>query len=491
VKPPLYDHQVTGIETLVHEPYHLLADEQGAGKTRQVIEALQELYTRDLIDRAAIVTPAPVRGVWFDPELGQLQEYLTIPAVVTEFRAKLRSWEKDGEFPTDYPEEDRILRIYVTNYEFLRRANRLKDFMAVAGERTVLICDESSYVSGHKSKQTRAIYDFRQKCGRVWLLNGTPIGDNPGNLYSQAKIMDPGILGCRNWFQFRARYAVLGGFKGKQIIKWTNQEDLMRRLKPHVTRRLKADCMDLPEKLAPVALEVPLQPKTWSLYKQMRDDCIAFLEEHRSAGAQAGVRVMRLAQITSGFLGGVTSIEDEGDPTTEEVGREKLDFQLAWVAEQLELDPNFKLLLWCRFRPELARAAAELGALFQHAGAIWGSQKKDERAAALRLLNPKTAPKGSVLLAGTTQTGMMGLDLQATHTVAYSSHDYRRLVRKQSEDRAHRSGQTHPVSYFDCVATGPDGQRTIDHLILKSLRQKEDTANWTTSQWVSALKETR
>jgi len=44
-------------------------------------------------------------------------------------------------------------------------------------------------------------------------------------------------------------------------------------------------------------------------------------------------------------------------------------------------------------------------------------------------------------------------------------------IRLQSEDRAHRIGQTNKVTYIDLVSPG-----TIDEKILKALRQKIDIA---------------
>jgi hypothetical protein len=50
-------------------------------------------------------------------------------------------------------------------------------------------------------------------------------------------------------------------------------------------------------------------------------------------------------------------------------------------------------------------------------------------------------------------------------------------------------GQTKPVAYFDILAVGPKGQKTIDHVILKARKESEEIANWTTEKWVKALKE--
>jgi SNF2 family DNA or RNA helicase len=57
----------------------------------------------------------------------------------------------------------------------------------------------------------------------------------------------------------------------------------------------------------------------------------------------------------------------------------------------------------------------------------------------------------------------------------------------QSQDRIHRLGQTHPVSYYHVLATGPKGERTIDHVIHKARQGKLDLATWTTAAWRAAL----
>ena len=62
-------------------------------------------------------------------------------------------------------------------------------------------------------------------------------------------------------------------------------------------------------------------------------------------------------------------------------------------------------------------------------------------------------------------------DLEAS-TVIYYSNSYDLEKRLQSEDRAHRIGQTGSVTYVDLVA-----EKTIDERIIKSLRSKINIAN--------------
>lgn len=530
-----YDHQAYGVEWLVDllRPEEgrvlpgglMLADEMGAGKTKQSIDAAQVLFDRDEIDRVLVIAPSPVRSVWFDSETGELQKHLwlDVEASVTEYHARIRKWHWSGRVyqpndQRDFKPRSRRLDWIITNYEFVRSASRYQRLLKIVGPRVLLILDESAMIKSHRAKQTRACASLRQRCQRVWLLNGTPIAHSPNDLFSQSRTMHPGILNCRQYFTFRAQYAVMGGFQQRQIISWRDLEGLQAKLKPYVLRRLKEDCLDLPPKLDPVTITTPLSSETWKVYKELRDELVTWLDSQTVVTtAQAPIRVMRLAQITAGFVSGAQKEEscEECDGTgighatndaclicdgagrlfpsdvvpPREVGREKLDLILDWTAQRLEEDKNLKLLLWCRFRPELKRFMVELEKRFPHVtlGALWGSQNKDERTNSLRLLKPGFAPKGPVIVVGTLGTGSVGVDLAASHEVVYCSNDYSLFKRKQSMDRVHRPGQTFPVSYLDVVATGPKGQKTVDHVIVKALQERDDLATWTTQAWVSAL----
>ncbi len=512
---PVKEHAKIGVKALVEHPFFLLADEMGGMKTAQAIIAAQFLFVNNVIDRMIVFAPASVRPVWFDPELGELAKHLwfDIPAVVTEFHARNLSWKwnKDSKEP-------RKLQIIVTNYEFMRSKNRLEQLMPLATPRTLLVGDESSSVKNHKAEQTKAFLQIRKKCGRVVLLNGTPLANGPMDLFSQCNLMHRKILANRHepdkqisYFQFKARYAVMGGWMQKQIIEYQNLEDLQARIKPYILRRLKKDCLDLPEALPPVALYVTLSEATWKVYKQMKNDMIAWLSDSTSSvSSQAATKTLRLAQITSGFLGGVQEniIEDAPEDlfssgelpektktfTVEEVGREKLDFLKEWNEERLKADPNFKVIVFSRFIPELTRMLKEMKPIFQNVGCMAGKPlifktKKEEREHALRLLNPQTTPKESVFVGGTFGTGSLGHNMTASHVMVNASSDYSPWKMEQAAARINRPGQVHVTSFFDIIATGPAGQKTIDHVIVKARRDKENINAWVASDWIKALNE--
>ncbi len=502
VKP--YDHQLVGIKKLVEQPYFMLADEMGAGKTKQVIDAAQLLYEMGIIHRVIVITPASVRSVWYDQEFGELQKHLWegTSSRVFKYRGNIEYWDwcVSG---------DSYLRWVITNYEFIRRKERLQKLLFAADHKTLLVLDESSFIKSGGANQSRACSKLRKRCGRVVLLNGTPISNSPMDMLNQGNIMSKTILECPTKTHFKARYATMApvlsrkgnplksprGFAIKVVKEWRDLEDLQRRFAPYVLRRLKKDCLDLPPKLDPVYFQVPLDADTWAKYQEMKKELVAWLTSNIVASAsQAGVKVMRLAQICSGFVGGVEEWDENGprdvDPIP--VGDEKLQLVLEWISNRYDEDPNEKLLLWCRFRPELDRLYQRLMGdstiLPIKIARLWGGQKTEEREEALHLLHPE-GPPGPGIVLGTLGTGAFGLNLSAAHTVMYVSSDSKLSVYLQSLDRVHRPGQRFPVSYFHVIATGPDGQKTIDHTIVSALRRKEDLATWTCSAWVKALEE--
>ena len=254
-------------------------------------------------------------------------------------------------------------------------------------------------------------------------MNGTPIDHSPYDMYSQGNMLSPTILETPNQQLFRSRYCVMGGWQGREIVGWNNLEDLTKRFAPYVLRRLKVDCLDLPEKMPPVTITATLTPNTWKLYREMRDDLVTWLSNaEASVASQTITKVMRLAQITSGFVGGVEEqgIEEEDVPefidmsswiekghtpkqiqgaaiTTKIIGDEKLKVFLQWHKEQVEMNPNFKCVVWCRFRNEVERLREALRDTKGHPdveiGTIWNGPR-DEREHAVRLMNPHTAPDG-------------------------------------------------------------------------------------------------
>lgn len=554
-KLPPFVHQREDTEWLVEQLYAFIASEMRTGKTKIVIDAAQFLYTAGKINQVIVVTPAPVRDVWADKQFGEIRKHLWdgIHATVTEYHARTRTWTTGGT-------EDPSLDFYVTNFEFLRAPTRLNELFKVCGPKTLLVGDESSFLKNYAAQQTRAFNALRLKCGRVVLLNGTPIFHSPLDLFSQGNILHPSILDCKFITKFKAKYAVQSPVLGlggkplttnwgtviKQIDGWVNLDDLERRFKPHTRRRLQSECLDLPPKLDPVTMTATLTTKTWRTYKTMRDELVVWLSNGNVAIAStAAIKALRLSQITGGFLSGVecAGVDDAGisiepgllesldygdgngrnnsvagetigrdardaeeDPSGIEgyqradsdgsessidiVGTEKLDVLLWFIGERLEPDPNLHLVVWSRFRNEAFRAYDAIREKFPQfqTGLLLGGQSRADRTRALSLLKPETSPVGPVCVVGIEGTGSFGIDMCAAHTCVTLSSGYSPGKSAQTLDRVYGPGQKYPIAYYNIVAVGPRGQKTIDHDILTARQTGENIAQRTAAAWVEVLK---
>lgn len=497
-----FEHQLEGIKALVKNKSFALFDEPGAGKSKQVVDAACVLAEAGKIDTVVIVAPASVRTVWVNEQIGEIKKHSWMPSVVYEYHAKVNQVWIDPAYKDAWKGN---LRWIVTNYEFLRGPNRLKELIESLSDfgNIMLVLDESAYVKSRTAQQSKAVAELRQHCDRCVILNGTPVVNNPLDLWSQFNILDKSILGkkYKNYWVFRGSYAVMGGWKNKQVVKWINLEKLTKMLAPHVLRRLKKDCLDLPDKLYTVR-EVALSAESWKRYQELKKDAVMSLGNgDQLLEPNAAVRVMRLAQVTSGHIGigqmsvVPTNAQDEAyDPRndrfvpvdTEDLSSEKIDWCVKYLTEECQAR---YVIVWCRWRRERERLHELLKKVDCHSFQLYGGQKQNERECAVAAFSearPIDAGKLCILLAQP-HAGGHGLNLIMATEVIYLSNDFSLGIRLQSEDRCHRPGQVHPVLYTDVIAVGPNGQRTIDWTIYQALKNKQDLAKMTTAAWRKEL----
>lgn len=460
------------MRALLRHPFFALFDEPGAGKSKQVIDAACLLWEASEIDTVLVCCPAQVKISWADPDFGEIQKHSFVPSLVQELRSA-RAWMHDNT----------RLQWIIVSFEFGRKNEELVADR-IRGRKVLMVADESIRISNHTADTTKVFTRLRDRyAARAVILNGTP-GDVL-KCYSQYRFLSPTIFGrYQNFYHYCRRFCtVLPRTKRNPfpIVKpGRNKEEFDRRTVPYTLRRYKS--ADIPQKIYSV-LSATLTAKTWKHYVEMRRDLITWLDANPSAAAQAVVKLLRLAQLTSGFLGGVEDLE-HNRIETREIGSEKMDAFIEWLEYRREANPNFRCIAWCRFRAELERLQAVLEQRGMRALLIMGGQSKTDRREAVNEFMTGTE---SCVLLGQPQAGGLGLNLIAAHHVVYLSNDFNFITRDQSEDRCHRRGQTQQVQYFDMLAVGPDGQKTIDHYIVKALRAKKDMQTWTAENWRKIL----
>ena len=158
-------------------------------------------------------------------------------------------------------------------------------------------------------------------------LTGTPAHNSPLDVYAQYRFLDPGIFGT-NFSAFRDRYAVMGGYGGYQVIAYRVSptlpdgqpnpyyspkldQEFQERMYSLAFRVRTGDVLDLPPEMDEER-RFDLSDSARKIYTKLYRDMVAGVGSGKVTVANALTRLLRLQQITSGFL----PVEDNEDGTT-------------------------------------------------------------------------------------------------------------------------------------------------------------------------------
>ncbi len=459
-----YDHQRKALEASWAEEYYALFMEMGTGKTKVAIDTMAVLYEAGKINAALIVAPKGVYDNWFKNE---------IPAHLPDrIERTLLRWTPAKTKRMEIDLKDFIvgdlngIKIFVMNIEAFStsRGTDAATAFLYQNPNNLVVVDESTTIKNRKAARTKNIVKLQEYSKYRRILTGSPITKSPMDLFSQCDFLKNKALGFNSYFAFQARYAniqqrTMGHRSFQQIVGYRRLDELSEKLDTFSDRVLKQDCLDLPEKVY-VRREIEFTPEQKKLYTQMKKLALAKLESGELATtASVLTQIMRLQQICCGFIQ-----PDEGEIETIPSNRLK---------ELLELSDEVqgKAIIWATYTHDILRIEEELKLRFgpDSVATYYGGTPQDQRQEIVTRFQDKADPLR--FFVGQPRTGGYGITLTAANTVIYFSNSYDLEIRLQSEDRAHRIGQTNKVTYIDMVS--PD---TIDEKILQALRSKIDIA---------------
>lgn len=172
----LFDYQRTGAKFLAENPAAFLADEQGLGKTIQVIAACDMLRLTKIV----VICPAIAKINW------------------------RREFEKWGGVERE---------VKVFSYDKMTQSKEVRNEIAKF-EPDVIVLDEAHYLKNRQAKRTKYLYgQFCRGDGlvrfadRVWLLSGTPIPNDVSDFWTHLKAIwqyplnftDYTLYFCKTW----------------------------------------------------------------------------------------------------------------------------------------------------------------------------------------------------------------------------------------------------------------------------------------------------
>lgn len=473
VNANLYKHQIRGANMALRAFGALDAKtpgggfgelfEMGCGKTLTTIAVAGALYNLGKIDRVLVVAPTSVCSVW--PH--DLNQFATFPwearVLLGDKKKRLKALNELENWPF------KALRIAVINYESTHREGIFEALAAYKPD--LIVCDESQRIKNPSAAQSKALHKLGDAAPFRMILSGTPVQNNAVDLYSQYRFLDPAVYGA-NFYAFKNRYCIMGGYGQHQIVGYRNMDELVEKEHSVAYRVTKEECLDLPQQTF-INRYVQFTDAEQAIYEQLRKSSFLELETGENVTATTILTMyLRLMQLTGGFL----TADESTRP--KQVNTAKLD-ALADIVDDYVVDAGKKLVIFARFRAEIAAIENLLRLRKIQYGSIYGDVPMEERGKIVE--DFQTNPDTKVFVAQI-QTAGLGITLHAASTAVFYSYDYNYANYAQALARIHRIGQHLPVTYIHLVVDG-----SIDEKILAALENKEDMAKTVVDSWREVL----
>ena len=453
-----YAHQLTALEKSYDKKNYGYFMEMGCGKSKVLLDNIAYLASQGEIDTAVIVAP---KGVYRNWETSEIPTHLP-----DEIQAEIYVWnpspnKAQAKELGEGAKKRGVFRILLANVEGFA-SPKLPKFVDLftRGTNYLLAVDESTTIKNPKAKRTKTLVTLGAKAKYKRILTGSPVTKSPLDLYSQCGFMDKTLLGMDSYWSFQGRYAItktqrMGSHSFQKIVGYRNLEELSDKLTSFSYRVTKDEALDLPEKIYTIRY-VGMTDEQIEYYLSLKKAAIAILEDGGLVSAPAAMtQILRLQQLLCGHLK-----TDDGEMV--EVPSRRMTALLECVEEM-----DGKTIIWSRFRYDIIRIEEELGKIYGKDNVVsyFGDTTDEQRQNAITSFQHGDAR----FFIGNPQTAGYGLTLTAATNVVYYANDFNLETRVQSEDRCHRIGQHHPVTYVDLVT-----RNTVDEHIVRVLQSKID-----------------
>ena len=492
---PLMSFQQVAVFAQSHMEGSNLWMEQGTGKTPIVIsrinyEAHQTFIKEKRMYRALIVVPKNVRTGWQK----KIMQFAIRPGKVTILsggqlnRIKLL-------VDAFKPDEKSEYTIVICSYETVLRswnAMRLVEW-------DLCTLDEAHMIKSSSTKRWKQMKELRERCVARCGLTGTPFANTLFDVFTQLEWLGEGLSGFTNYKAFKSYYGkflpkdaerkfdVLTGYQNLPIL-----QERIARLCFQVTR--KEALPELPDKTYDV-IDVIMTDRQRDFYMKLRDQLMIEIEADLQRGSDTPkqltanhilTKLLRLSQITAGYLKWDAQMNDDGDILNEDSMFEEItpNPKIEALIEFIQsTGPKDKVIVWCNWVPALKAISRRMTEVGIKNVLYYGGTSDKDRNEAERAYNEDPDMK---CFNGNPAAGGTGLDLWGhiptwvgtdkdhgcdTRYVCYLSQNWSMIHRSQSEDRAMRRGTRKSVQVLDFICPG-----TIDEEIAKRVLKKQMNA---------------
>lgn len=447
---PLWKHQEEAIRRAKDLNYFGLFFEVGTGKTRTIIEILEDKYKKHRRVLKTLILCPLIVVINFKREFekfGKINK--KIIALEGPIKKRIKTFKENPE------------SVFITNYEILYNLEIKNAIRAWRPE--VFVADELHKLKDPKAKRTKAASEIADMAMYRYGLSGTPILNTQLDLFSQVRILDRGETFGNNFSVFRARYFydANAARKGTHTYfpNWLPKpgidSELRRLISPFSMSVKKEECLDLPPLIKKEVL-VEMGSQQLKAYTQMKKDFITFIKDKACVAELAITKALRLQQIVSGYI----RTEEEIDITFDEIPRLE-------VLEKLVTDiiPTAKVIIWANFIKNYHMIERILENNKIKYTTLTGETKNRQEEV------DKFQEDDSVrVMIANPAAGGIGINLTKASYMIYYSRSFNLEHEIQSEARCYRGGseQHEKITRIDIIT-----KDSIDDIISKVLEEKK------------------
>lgn len=437
-----FQHQIEGFNYGLSNDRWLLGDEQGLGKTKQVIDIavakkLQKGYKHCLI----ICGVNGLKWNWVNEiAIHSNEESWILGQRFVKHGKKIIGSTADKL--ADLKNIENIPNYFlITNVESLRNEDIVKELQFLCKKEIIgmVAADEVHKMKNPSSQQGKGFLKIQANCQIA--MTGTPLMNTPMDLYIILKWLG---YEKHSFYMFKQHYCVMGGFGGHEIVGYHYLNELQSQLDEVMLRRLKKDVLDLPEKTH-ITEYVEMTPKQEQIYKEVTADIKANIDQIKMAQNPLA-ELIRMRQAT-GYTGILSSTIKESA---------KLDRMEELVDEAVE---NGKKVVIFSNWTQMTLPIYNRLAVKYHGTYITGEVDSDQRQEHVKRFQEDADCK---FIVGTIGAMGTGLTLTAGTVEIFMDEPWNRANKEQAEDRCHRVGTTENITIYTLVCKGTIDERIND-----------------------------
>ncbi len=449
-----FQHQIDGLRFALTKEKFLLCDDQGLGKSKQVIDWVVSLKEQGKIKRALIV--CGVNSLKYNWQK-EVETHSNEKAWVlgTRFRKNGNQYEGSAKDKLDDLNNLPDCTFIITNIETFRAGSKKvgKNYefpiaeklqkLCKKGELGLIAADEIHKCKNPTSLQGRAFLKVRDNY--MVAMTGTPLMNSPLDLFVPLNWLG---LDTHTFYKFKNHFCTLGGFGGAEVVGYKNLEEIREILDSYMLRRLKMEVLDLPEKMIQEEY-VEMSSKQAKIYADVLDGVRKDL--HKMSFSDNPLAMLIKLRQATGYTGILSDTIQESA---------KLD-RMEEMVEELA-SSNQKCIIFSNWEQITKEAKSRL-AKYKPAY-ITGATNASER---MKEVERFQNDKDCKVIIGTIGAMGTGLTLTAAQTVIFLDEPWTRASKDQAEDRAHRIGTQGTVNIITLLT-----KSTIDEKINEIVYKK-------------------